>query len=242
MSKTDELRTIAELINSAKSITILTGAGVSTESGIPDFKTSDETWPYERPRHELISVNYFQRNPKHFWEVYRDVFSSKFTAVPNSVHSWIAGLENSERMVTVITQNVDGLHQAAGSTRVIEVHGNIGSAKCLRCGSTSTMAEVADQELPRCAWCGKPMKPAVVLFGDQVLGLAEAQNEVYASDLFITMGTALDVGPVNQLPLFAQEMSSQSRLWLSREPVPEFFSFTHQVLGELGDFVKRLSE
>jgi len=242
MTKAKELKAIAELISSAKSVTILTGAGVSTDSGIPDFKTNDEIWPYERPRTELISVKYFHQDPKRFWEVYRAVFSSKFDAKPNGVHEWIASLENKDRLVTVITQNVDGLHQAAGSTRVIEVHGNLTKAKCPRCGHTETMEAIAEFALPRCVKCNKPLKPTVVLFGDQVKGIPEATGEVYGSELFITMGTSLDVGPINQLPDFAMHMTLQPRLWLSRDAVPELFSFTHEVLGELGDFVKSMKK
>lgn len=233
------LKSLEDLIAEAKTIAVLTGAGVSTESGIPDFKQNDETWPYPEPRHELISVPYFERNPVRFWKIYREVFSSKFNADPNPVHYWLAELEK-EHEVTIITQNVEGLHQKAGSTNVIEVHGTNSVAVCRRGCGPVPMDSLADIELPRCPNCNKPLKPGVSLFMDGIHGMGEARDAARSSDLFIVMGTSLAVGPINEIPYFASAYPGKPVLWINREEPPEShaFVFTHRWLGEFRDFPK----
>lgn len=231
------MTTVQTLLDSSKRIAVLTGAGVSTDSGIPDFRQSDETWPYPEPRHELISVSFFKQNPKRFWKVYREVFSDKFHAEPNRNHFWLAELEATHE-VTIITQNVEGLHQKAGSTNVIEVHGNNSLAECRRGCPSVTMDSVAAVELPRCPICNAVLKPAVSLFMDGVHGMGEARDATVAADLFIVMGTSLAVGPVNELPYYAGRYPGSKVLWINREEPPEShsFVFTHKWFGEFKDF------
>lgn len=226
--------TIANLIKQAHSITVLTGAGVSTNSGIPDFKSTDEEWPYKQPRHELISLPYFYRNPTHFWEVYRQTFRSSAGAEPNGVHQWIADLEKDHE-VTVVTQNIDGLHQKAGSSKVLEVHGSNLLAECLKCKNQVAIDSVADQDLPRCGNCRKPLKPAVILFSEDVRHFDEAESTLLASDLLIVMGTSLAVGPINMLPHYATHSDVKS-VWVSDDDVPFGYFFDEVWIGDLKDF------
>lgn len=226
--------TIANLIRQAESITVLTGAGVSTNSGIPDFKNTDKEWPYNHPRHDLISLPYFHRNPKRFWEVYRSTFNSSIDAEPNVIHQWIANLEKSHE-VTVITQNIDGLHQKVGSSKVLEVHGTNLLAECLKCKNQVDIESVADQELPRCPNCRKPLKPAVVLFSELVRHFDEAEKALLASDLLLVMGTSLAVGPINMLPHIATQSNIKSA-WISNDEVPWGLFFDEVWIGDLKDF------
>lgn len=224
--------TLHELIANAKNITVLTGAGVSTDSGIPDFQSSDETWKYDEPREALISLPYFLQEPRKFWSVYREVFGSKFSAEPNAVHRWIADLERHAE-VTVITQNVDGLHKAAGSSKVIEAHGNLRTAVCLRCDRHYPMDAFAQIELPHCVVCRLPLKPNVSLFMEGVNGIGESRDAILESDLFLCIGTSLRVGPVNELPFVAIYATEQPTVWLNRDSAPEDYEFSHSFVGEL---------
>ena len=227
--------TIANLTRQAQSITMLTGAGVSTDSGIPDFKSTDEEWPYKQPRHELISLPYFYRNPTHFWEVYRHTFRSSVGAEPNGIHRWIADLEKDHE-VTVVTQNIDGLHQKAGSSKVLEVHGTNLLAECLKCKNRVAIDSVHDQDLPRCGNCRKPLKPAVVLFSELVRHFDEAEKALLASDLLLVMGTSLAVGPINMLPHIATQSDIKSA-WISNDDVPWGLFFDEVWIGDLKDFL-----
>jgi NAD-dependent deacetylase len=227
------------ILTGAKRITVLTGAGVSTDSGIPDFRSSDATWKYDEPREVLISLPYFLQEPASFWSVYREVFGSKFDAEPNSIHRWIASLEDHAK-VTVITQNVDGLHQAAGSTQVLEAHGSLRTAECLRCGRKYHMDKLHDQTVPMCAHCNAPLKPSVSLFMEGVHHMGESRDSILESDVFLCIGTSLQVGPVNELPFVAIYATEQPTIWLNREPAPEHYDFSHSVLGELSGFVKAI--
>lgn len=231
------MTTVRELLDGSKSIAVLTGAGVSTDSGIPDFRQNDETWPYAEPRQEIISVPYFQQNPVRFWRIYREIFSDKFHAEPNRNHTWLAELEEDHE-VTIITQNVEGLHQKAGSTNVIEVHGNNSLAECRRGCPDVSMDSIASMELPRCVVCNAVLKPAVSLFMDGVHGMGEAREATVEAELFIVMGTSLEVGPVNELPYFAGRKPGSKVLWVNREEPPEShsFKFTHKWVGEFKDF------
>lgn len=136
---------------------------MSTASGIADFKSTDENWAHELPRAEVMSLPYFLQEPLSFWKIYREVFGTKLEAAPNDIHRWLASLEEYAE-VTIITQNVDGLHQLAGSSRVIEVHGSGREAICLTCGKKTPMEALAAEELPTFIPCQRPLKPNVSLF------------------------------------------------------------------------------
>jgi NAD-dependent deacetylase len=230
------MQSFLKALDEAQRVTFLTGAGVSTASGIPDFKSTDETWPYEEPRQALISLRYFQRNPERFWRIYREVFSSKFNAQENVVHRWIGNLERTKE-VQVVTQNVDGLHQKGGSTSVIEAHGTNTKAVCMKCRHEVPMESVADQALPRCPVCRKVLKPAVCLFDEPVSAMPKIEQMLHNTDLLVVMGTSLEVGPVNYLPIYAHDVVGLPTAWVNGDLPPLEYNFDHTVRTDLVEFV-----
>jgi NAD-dependent deacetylase len=198
---------LAELIRSAGSVVALTGAGISVPSGIPDFRSPGTgLWANVDPM-EVAHISVWRREPERFWAFYGTRFAALEGKQPNGAHRALAELEAAGRLDAVITQNIDGLHAAAGSRDVIEVHGSIASASCLVCGARYPLADTrsrldADAEgVPRCD-CGAALKPDVVLFGellDEVaMGRASALAE--GADLLLCIGSSLEVYPVAGLP------------------------------------------
>lgn len=227
-------------ITQARNIFVLTGAGVSTEAGIPDFQTTDENWPYELTREEIMSRPFFNQNPTEFWKAYRTVFSTKFQELqPTSFHYWLAELEQS-KTVTITTQNVDGLHSKAGSTEVIEAHGNISRVICTRpsCQQIFARALFEQVELPRCLVCNKPLKPDISLFYEGITGYMDSMERISEADLVIVAGTSLKVGPINELPLQAELRYKKPLLWVNKQLPPPDYNFDYMFTGNLEDFVQ----
>jgi NAD-dependent deacetylase len=198
---------LAELIRSAGSVVALTGAGISVPSGIPDFRSPGTgLWANVDPM-EVAHISVWRREPERFWSFYGKRFAALEGKRPNGAHRALAELEAAGRLDAVITQNIDGLHAAAGSRDVIEVHGSIASASCLVCGARYPLDDTrarldADAEgVPRCD-CGHPLKPDVVLFGEMLdeaaMGRASALAE--GADLLLCIGSSLEVYPVAGLP------------------------------------------
>lgn len=216
------IRAAARLLREAEQAWALTGAGVSTASGIPDFRGPQGLWRKYDPD-EVSSIDGFHRNPRAFYAFWVWRFQRMREAAPNPVHKFLAALEAKGLLRGIITQNIDGLHQRAGSRRVLEVHGHVRSGTCLSCGSSFSMewlvAEVEREGLARCS-CGGLVKPDVVLFGELLTpAFAEAQRAVAESDLLFVLGTSLTVWPVAGLvPLAA---TSGARLIIANaEPTP----------------------
>jgi NAD-dependent deacetylase len=197
-----EASMLAELIRANQPCVVLTGAGVSTESGIPDFRGAGGIWSRFDP-YEVASIDAFQRDPAKVWEFYALRLAVLADARPNAAHHALARLEGEGLVQTVVTQNVDRLHTAAGSRDVIEVHGSIARATCLACG-----AEVRGDDLrrllplPRCPRCGAILKPGVVMFGELLPGaeLDRATALAQAAELLLVVGSSLEVWPVAGLP------------------------------------------
>lgn len=226
---------LSQLIECAENIVILTGAGVSTGSGIPDFKSVDTTVAkYNLSREMILNINYFKREPEDFWLKYMELFDLDMLAQaePSAVHKWIAKLEEKKK-VTVITQNIDGLHTKSGSSDVIELHGNARDFSCIRCGEVYTREELNKQleyveatktyqlrdEAPKCL-CEYPLKPNVVLFGEQINGFEEASAAVKKADLFLVMGTRLQVSPANTLvDKFLKQQKKSKYTKASKKPL-----------------------
>jgi len=194
----------AALRNSSK-ICILTGAGVSAESGVATFRGKEGLWSKFRPE-ELANIQAFMKNPELVWEWYqyrRDIVTN---AQPNPGHVALAQWEKQIAGFTLITQNVDGFHQRAGSRRVIELHGNILRNRCLKCGNIGDGEEVHFKEkVPLCI-CGGMLRPDVVWFGEMLP--AQALNDAFAAaeaaDLFLSIGTSAVVHPAASLPEIAK--------------------------------------
>jgi NAD-dependent deacetylase len=191
---------LAELIRANQPCVVLTGAGASTESGIPDFRSAAGIWKQYDP-YEVASIDGFERDPERVWEFYGRRLDVLRDARPNAAHLAIAELERRALVQAVITQNVDRLHAAAGSRDVIEVHGSIGSAVCLACGRREEDVRTL-LPLPRCADCDAVLKPGVVMFGE-LLPLAEIDRATVLAQragLLLVVGTSLEVWPVAGLP------------------------------------------
>lgn len=194
----------AERLARAEKIAVFTGAGVSTESGIPTFRGKDGLWRNYDPM-DLATVGAFERNPRLVWEWYEDRRANIRAAEPNAGHRAIASLEETHE-VLVITQNIDGLHQRAGSTDVIELHGSIVRTRCISCGAPdeSDDGSRAHPVLPPpcAAGCGGIMRPDVVWFGEALPAgaLERAAEKARACDAMIIAGTSLAVAPANMLP------------------------------------------
>ncbi len=195
MEKIEILRT---WVRQARKIVFFGGAGVSTESGIPDFRSQDGLYrqSYAFPPEQILSASFFQRNPEEFFRFYRDKMLP-LEAEPNAAHRTLARWEQEGRLLAVITQNIDGLHQKAGSKRVFELHGSIWRNHCTRCGKSYGPEFIRRcQGVPTCQ-CGGTVKPDVVLYEEALdeQCLAGAVGALKQADLLIVGGTSLTVYP-----------------------------------------------
>lgn len=201
------LDTLAGWLAEARHIAVLTGAGMSTESGIPDFRSYQGRYTQHASLAEVLSIDYFQHSPANFWQAFKEIFELKLVGnkQPNAGHRFLAWLETQGKTVSVLTQNIDGLHQRAGSREVVEVHGTLQRAVCPACGRMHDLAHVLASPLPRCLSCCTPLKPDVVLYGEAVSQFEAALLKVLDADVLLVLGSSLEVGPINLLPLEAHQ-------------------------------------
>ena len=190
---------LAEMMAQSGRTVFFGGAGVSTESGIPDFRSAHGLYRGAQGRsyEEMLSIGYFTRHAGAFWDFYRNVMLYP-NAKPNAAHLALSRLEKAGRLSCVLTQNIDGLHQRAGSQNVLELHGTVHSNTCLSCGKRYGLDEVlAQPAVPRCPACGRLIKPDVVLYGEPLDEdvLARAIHAVETCELLIVGGTSLVVHP-----------------------------------------------
>ena len=207
MTVADTAARLAALIERGGSVVALTGAGISVPSGIPDFRSPQTgLWSRVNPM-EVAHIDVFRRDPERFWSFYGQRFEALEHKQPNRAHEVLALLERAGLLDAVITQNIDRLHERAGSREVIEVHGSIASSSCLRCGARFALPEVRRRQaaaaagVPRCD-CGSPLKPDVVLFGELLpaAAIARAEQLAAAADVLVCIGSSLEVYPVAGLP------------------------------------------
>lgn len=188
---------LKQAINQCNKIVFFTGAGMSTDSGIPDFRSANGLYTNNLHAEEIISHHYFIENPKEFYEFYKDkmVFED---ALPNFGHNFIAELEKQGKDVTVVTQNIDGLHQLAGSSIVYELHGSIHRNYCMNCHTFYPLKKIIESNgVPTCDKCGAIVKPDVVLYeeGLDYETIENAVNAIASAELMIILGTSLNVYP-----------------------------------------------
>ena len=197
---------LARLLHEARSAVVLTGAGISTESGVPDFRSAGGMWEKYDPM-EVASMGTFLREPERFWSFHRPRIDLLSGVEPNPAHLAVAALERRGVVSAVITQNIDRLHHRAGSEGAIEVHGSLSRGACLQCGAEVTIeelvarADAAAEGVPRCD-CGFQLKSGVVLFGEALPreAIDAAFDAAEAADLMLVIGSSLLVAPVSQLP------------------------------------------
>ncbi|HYT11420.1 MAG TPA: NAD-dependent deacylase [Candidatus Nitrosopolaris sp.] len=235
-----------ELLASARAGLALTGAGVSAESGIPTFRGEGGLWSRYDPV-KVASLDTFLEDPAAYWKVARERGPAVLAACPNPGHLALAALENAGHLVAVITQNTDGLHQDAGSRRVIELHGSGRVVECLDCGTREQRADVQsrlDVEMPpRCRACGGVfLKPTVVLFGEAmpIPAVEEAFALAKAADVMLVVGSSLVVYPAAHVPLKAVE-SGAALIVVNAEPTPLDRLATVVIHGRSGEVLPQLA-
>jgi NAD-dependent deacetylase len=200
----------SELICASCSTVALTGAGVSTPSGIPDFRsTGSGLWEFYNPM-EVATLNAFRYNPEKFFDWARPLTSTILNAEPNQAHFALAKLEKAGYLKGIVTQNIDNLHFRAGSKRVLEIHGHLRNATCINCFQkeeiTGQIEEYVEKKIiPHCESCGGILKPDIVLFGEQLPFdvVKEVRDWMQSSDLILVLGSSLEVVPVAYYPVDA---------------------------------------
>ena len=191
----------AALVRSARTVAALTGAGISVGSGIPDFRSPGGLWTVFSPE-EYATLEVFRRDPAKAWRLYRAMANTLIGAKPNAAHQALVELEAIGRLHGIVTQNIDGLHQQAGSSRVFEIHGEHRHLHCLQCGDLEPLSPELQQagDVPRCKHCGFPLKPNVVLFGESVRDLEAIHALIADCDLLLVIGSSAQVYPAAALP------------------------------------------
>ncbi len=212
------IKNTAQLLVEKKPWIVLTGAGISTESGIPDFR-SPRTGLWEKlDPMEILSVRTLQEDPHTFYRIGLSVLLRFRDAEPNDAHRVLARWEHEGLVEGIITQNIDDLHRQAGSQKVLEIHGHLRTFLCLRCGSDTPTEEVAEKvksQIPPVCKCGGVLRPRVILFGDMLPPVFQQAEELSHQHPLLVIGSSLQVSPANYLPSQAPTIGI-----INREPTP----------------------
>jgi len=235
------MKEVAEEIIKSKFCIALTGAGISTESGIPDFRSKDGLWS----RYDINEYGYLQsflKNPEKVWKMLAEMAELFEKAKPNPAHYALAELEKLGLLKAVITQNVDGLHQEAGSKKVIEFHGSFNTLTCLNCGKKYSKEEINLKNLPRCT-CNGILKPDIVFFGEPIptKALNEAFELANKSDLILVIGTSCAVYPAAELPIIVKRNGGKI-IEINREESELSYLADYKLLGKAGEILPKLVE
>ncbi len=202
-----KIQEAARVIKNSQHTIVFTGAGISVESGMPPFRGEHGLWNKYDPN--TLDINYFYAKPKESWEVIKEIFFDFFgTVKPNQAHILIGELEKKGYVKSVITQNIDNLHQEGGSETVYEFHGNSRQLICTKCEAKYDMAAVELQELPpKCESCGGLLKPDFIFFGEGIPTYAynKSIEEAQAADVCLVVGTTGEVMPANMIPQIAKQ-------------------------------------
>ena len=234
---------IVDILRYAENVVVLTGAGISTASGISDFRSPGGLWERYNPL-KYANYNVFLKKPEYYWELERELVPIFASAKPNRAHKALVDLERKlkERFKAVITQNIDNFHQMAGTkSPIIEIHGNVYRANCLDCHQSITRGYILKRlklgdEIPSCPHCGGRIKPEVLLFnepmGDEILDQAIKYTE--ECDVFLVLGTSLMVFPASQLPLIAKRNKKGAKvIHINQTPTIMDKHCTLRILGDL---------
>ena len=238
---------LASLVEERGPAVVLTGAGISTESGIPDFRSVSGIWAEVDP-FEVASIDAFRRDPLRVWRWYGPRIASLLAAEPNPGHLALAALERAGHVRSVVTQNIDTLHTRAGSVDVVEVHGSIERFHCLRCeGDGAALDEVLEQletrGAPECAECGSILKPGVVMFGEllPVAAFERAERLAREAGVLIGVGSSLQVWPVAGLPSETIRAGGAVAI-VNEEPTPYDDEASVVVRGRAGDVLADVAQ
>ncbi|MFN8161758.1 MAG: NAD-dependent deacylase [Solirubrobacterales bacterium] len=245
----EEVERLAELVSASSLTLALTGAGISVPSGIPDFRTPGSgIWEGVDPM-EVAHIDAFRRDPARFWSFYRPRFQMLGEKRPNPAHEALAALEERGLLEAVVTQNIDRLHRAAGSRRVIEIHGSIETSSCTVCGGSYGIGEVEalfnEEGVAECSMCCGLVKPDVVLFGEMLpeRAILEAQELAARAELTLCVGSSLEVHPAAGLPALTRSAGGRIAI-VTQGPTPydreAEVKLSGDVVTELGDLLGAL--
>ena len=238
----------ADLFRQAERAVVLTGAGISTSSGIPDFRSEGTgLWAKDEPL-EVGSLTTFRHDPEKFYKWFHPLAGQIYKAKPNSAHLALAQLEKAGRLKKIVTQNIDMLHQKAGSEKVIEMHGTLGTLSCLGCyqqyGCKDFLPPYLEHgTIPHCPACGAVLKPDVILFGEQLPHKAwlEAQQACRDCDLMLVAGSSLEVLPVAGLPMQAIDRGAHLII-INQTPTYLFVRADINILENVADIIPQIKD
>jgi NAD-dependent deacetylase len=239
-----DIERVISLIQKSNRIVVLSGAGISTEAGIPDFRSAGGLWQ-DSSLMQRLSASGFRQDPESYYRESVKLFSTIRDAKPTIAHRLLARLEELGKIEAVVTQNIDGLHNAAGSKKVYELHGSYHTGHCPGCGARFEMAgfysqiESGELKAPRCSGCGIPIKPDIVLFEDPlpVDAWEGSVDAVSKSDLMLVLGSSLVVYPAAELPMIALSSGAQMAI-INLEKTAYDRLATVVVRGKLGEFAQ----
>lgn len=236
-----EIETLKTWITESDNIVFFGGAGVSTESGIPDFRSTDGLYhqKFEYPPETILSHTFFYQNPEYFFRFYREKMLP-LDYQPNEAHKKLAALEQAGKLRAIVTQNIDGLHQMAGSQNVYELHGSVHRNTCQKCGARYTMEELLTLgDVPQCPKCGGRVKPDVVLYEEGLdnLTVSGALDAIRRADLLIVAGTSLTVYPA---AAFLDEYPGNRLVLINKTETPRDDIANLALHEKLGEVFERL--
>lgn len=240
----DRIELCADIIAKAGHVISLTGAGISVESGIPPFRGQGSLWEKFDPM-EFAHIRSFMKDPEKVWRVFLSGMKDMLdTSKPNDAHLGLVSLERLGRMSTVITQNIDGLHQMAGSGDVIEFHGNFAFQRCLDCDARISSKDIDLAQMPPRCECGGIYRPDCVFFGEMIPeeSLARSRELAVACDVMLVVGTSAVVQPAAMIPVIAREQGAVI-IEINPEPTPlTLHTSTHFLKGQAGRIMTLLAE
>lgn len=236
-----EIETLKTWITESDNIVFFGGAGVSTESGIPDFRSTDGLYhqKFDYPPETILSHTFFYQNPEYFFRFYREKMLP-LDYQPNEAHKKLAALEQAGKLRAIVTQNIDGLHQMAGSQNVYELHGSVHRNTCQKCGARYTMEELLTLgDVPKCPKCGGRVKPDVVLYEEGLdnLTVSGALDAIRRADLLIVAGTSLTVYPA---AAFLDEYPGNRLVLINKTETPRDDIANLALHEKLGEVFERL--
>jgi NAD-dependent deacetylase len=239
-----KIKEAATLLKHSRFTTAFTGAGISVESGIPPFRGDSGLWSRYDPK--VLDLQYFIAEPANSWIVIKEIFYDYFgKAMPNRAHLLLARMEHEGMLGQTITQNIDNLHQEAGSRMVVEFHGNSKTLICLHCHRKYSSGEISLEHIPpTCRECGGILKPDFVFFGESIpqLPMAAAVEAASLSDVLLVIGTSGEVMPASQIPLIAKECGA-TIIEINAEPSNYTKKITDIFIqGKAAEIMKRLEE
>ena len=237
-----ELKTLQEIVDRSRRIVFFSGAGVSTATGIPDFRSAEGRFSEEEDGlspEMILSRSFFYLQPERFFNYYRKHFLYP-EAKPNAAHRKLFELEQADKLRGIVTQNVDGLHKAAGNIRVYELHGNVHENYCMECNTAYPMDAILNSEgIPRCRECGGVIKPNVTLYGEPLEKYVciGAIREITNADTLIVAGTSLAVEPAAS---FISHFRGKNLVILNRSPIPAEEQATLVIHGDVAEIMDRI--